>query len=344
MRSVVRVAAYVPRSSAGGRRVGAADEDTFTLGATALERAWADRDRSPEPVPVHLLGEFPPIATWGFGAVLGRDAEIVRHAGDAGELAATLRTLEAEEGGPAVIVAAELPERSGVPAASTPSAVGAASVAYLLDASATAKPLAVAGGAGVSAVAAALAHGAPSPRGSRVPDFVGDWGVPTDHGLPVDADRVRRAAERDTTAVSEGAYVPRAEYLQNLPSRWRFIAEECDSCHEITFPARGACRRCRRKDALAPLQLPRDGGRVVAITTIGEGGQPTEFDAQVASTGPYSVAVVELGEGIRITLQVTDTTPGELKVGDAVNTLLRRLYPMEGEWRYGRKAVPVRPR
>ena len=341
MRSVVRVAAYVPRSSANGRRVGAADEDAFTLGATALERAWADGDWRPGPVPVHLVGDFPPVATWGFGAVLGREAEIVRHPGDAGELERTLRALEAEEGGPAVIVAAELPERSSDPVAGPPSPVGAASVAYLLDASATAKPLAVAAGAGASAVAAALQEGPPSPRGSRVPDFVGDWGLPKTPGLPVDADRVRRAAERETTSVSEGAYISRPEYLQNLPSRWRFMADECDSCHEITFPARGACRRCRRKDSLSPLQLPRDGGRVVAITTIGEGGQPTEFDAQVASTGPYSVAVVELGEGIRITLQATDATPGELKVGDAVNTLLRRLYPMEGEWRYGRKAVPV---
>jgi len=44
---------------------------------------------------------------------------------------------------------------------------------------------------------------------------------------------------------------------------------------------------------------------------------------------------------MRVTLQVTDAAPCTLKVGDHVDTRLRRLYPMEGEWRYGRKAVPV---
>jgi uncharacterized OB-fold protein len=142
-------------------------------------------------------------------------------------------------------------------------------------------------------------------------------------------------------SVSEGAYVPRPRYLENLPSRWRFLAEVCGNCHGTTFPARGVCRRCGRSDTLTPLQLPYDGGRVVAVTTVGKGGQPTEFDAQVEALGPYDVALVELARAMRVTLQVTDSVAGELRVGDRVNTLLRRLYPMEGEWRYGRKAVPV---
>lgn len=81
----------------------------------------------------------------------------------------------------------------------------------------------------------------------------------------------------------------------------------------------------------------------MAITTISPGGQPTEFDAQVEASGPYEVALVELVGGTRVTLQVADGRPGDLAVGDPVNTVLRRLYPMEGEWRYGRKAVPALP-
>lgn len=81
---------------------------------------------------------------------------------------------------------------------------------------------------------------------------------------------------------------------------------------------------------------------MVASTTVGPGGQPTEFDDQVARSGPYGVVLVELAPGARVTLQVTDARPGELGVGARVGTSLRRLYPMEGEWRYGRKAVPLR--
>jgi hypothetical protein len=90
--------------------------------------------------------------------------------------------------------------------------------------------------------------------------------------------------------------------------------------------------------------LPRDGGTIVASTTIGSGGQPTEFDSQVALTGAYQVVLVEVAPGVRVTLQVSDVVAGSLKIGGQVGTRLRRLYAMEGEWRYGRKAVPFDPR
>ncbi|HKN07824.1 MAG TPA: hypothetical protein VJ021_09585 [Thermoplasmata archaeon] len=342
MRSVVRVAAYVPAGSSGGVRVAASDEDAFTLGATAVERAWGARDVPSEPVVVHLLGDYPAMADWGFPALLGQKAEVLRHPGNADELARTLHEVEELDGGPVFLVATEMPERDAHHEGSSPAATGAGSVAYLLERSARGKPFPFEHvGTARSALTLALNRGNPTGAGVEPPVFVGDWDLPGGTGRPVSAELIRRAAERDASAVSEGAYVPRARYLENLPSRWRLVAEECDNCHEMTFPARGICRRCRRRDTLATVPLPRDGGLVVAITTIGKGGQPTEFDDQVESSGPYSVALVELAEGIRTTLQVTDASPGEVRVSDRVNTLLRRLYPMEGEWRYGRKAVPA---
>ena len=82
---------------------------------------------------------------------------------------------------------------------------------------------------------------------------------------------------------------------------------------------------------------------MVATTVIGPGGQPTEFDPQVGALGPYEVVLAELAPGVRVTLQVTDAEPGAVRIGDRVDTRLRRLYPMEGAWRYGRKAVPRPP-
>ena len=79
---------------------------------------------------------------------------------------------------------------------------------------------------------------------------------------------------------------------------------------------------------------------MAAVTTIAPGAQPTEFDPLVAARGSYDVVLVEFFEGVRLTLQVADAAAGSVHVGDRVGTTFRRLYPMDGEWRYGRKALP----
>ncbi|MCI4360641.1 MAG: zinc ribbon domain-containing protein [Thermoplasmata archaeon] len=142
-------------------------------------------------------------------------------------------------------------------------------------------------------------------------------------------------------AVSEGAYVPRPRYIENLPSRWRLIGDRCANCGALTFPSRGRCRTCGASEALEPELLPRRG-TVLAATAVSPGAHPTEFDALVAASGAYGVALVELAPGVRATLQVADHDASPLAAGSPVTTELRRLYPMEGEWRYGRKALAAR--
>ncbi|MCI4317409.1 MAG: hypothetical protein L3J96_02630 [Thermoplasmata archaeon] len=150
--------------------------------------------------------------------------------------------------------------------------------------------------------------------------------------------------EVDLLRVSEGAYVPYASYRENLPSRWRFVADRCGACGRRTFPVRQQCRYCGERKQLTAEELPRAGLVVESITTVRPGAQPTEFDLQVGAGGPYDVALVRLAPEVRVTLQLTDHTPGETKIGTRVTSRLRRLYPMEGEWRYGRKGIPDAPR
>jgi hypothetical protein len=52
--------------------------------------------------------------------------------------------------------------------------------------------------------------------------------------------------------------------------------------------------------------------------------------------------LAEMAPGVRVTLQVTDHGPEPLSPGSRITTELRRLYPMEGEWRYGQKALAER--
>ncbi|HYK93860.1 MAG TPA: zinc ribbon domain-containing protein [Thermoplasmata archaeon] len=167
--------------------------------------------------------------------------------------------------------------------------------------------------------------------------WVGEW---SDRGRSAPAPNDQPFAPSvETHAVSEGAYVPRPRYVENLPSRWRFVSERCDACGRTTFPIRGYCRYCRETGRLRRVELPKADVEVEAVTTVAPGAQPTEFDFQVSATGSYSVALVRLAAGVRATLQISGPATESVRVGDRLDTRLRRLYPMEGAWRYGRKAV-----
>ncbi|MCI4322598.1 MAG: hypothetical protein L3K03_01000 [Thermoplasmata archaeon] len=145
----------------------------------------------------------------------------------------------------------------------------------------------------------------------------------------------------DLSQLSEGAYVPGPRYWENAAARWRFAADECSSCGSVTFPPKGQCRSCRDRGHLRRIELPSEGV-VETVTTVHAGAQPSEFDGPVEVGGAYDVVLVRLTPSIRVPLQVTDAIPGTLRIGDRAGTVWRRLYPMEGEWRYGRKATPLR--
>jgi uncharacterized OB-fold protein len=328
------IALYTPAFEQGGAPVAGPDEDEFTLVAAAVEQLGPAASPLPGAA-VHLVGTFPPVVEWGLAAFLGHEVRVVPHPAGLPGLAEALDevTRSPEVDSPALVLAAEIPER-GAGSASA-GRIGAGGIALRFG---PGRPLTdrerglLLGGPAVGVGASALvAHRTPEKR------------PPARAGRPLAVDTVRPFVGASLAAVSEGAYVPRARYLENLPSRWRLIADRCGSCGSLTFPQRGGCRACGARDGLTPTSLPRDGGRVLAATSIGQGGQPTEFDLQVGALGDYGVVLVELAPGVRVTLQVTDARPGEVAIGARVRTQLRRLYPMEGEWRYGRKALPGSP-
>lgn len=325
---------YLPGFVRDGQRAAGADEDSFTLVATALERLPTLDPSGPPAQRVHLVGSYPPVVEWGVSALLGHPVDLATHGGGSEGLREAWAQIEGSlpTAFPQLLVAAELPEREPV---GTRSHHGAGAVALRIGAGRSLtteeRSLLLGGPDAVSAARALLASqgggsSAPPAGATRAPLTFGPAGP---------------FIEAPLAAVSEGAYVSRARYLEELPSRWRLMAEQCGRCGSLTFPARGICRSCSARQGLTPSPLPRDGGRVVATTTIGTGGQPTEFDLQVATLGAYGVVLAEFAPGVRLTLQVTDAAPGELSIGAHVGTRLRRLYPMEGEWRYGRKAVPL---
>ncbi len=308
------------------------DEDPFTLAVAALERATGNALPAAARTQVDWLGPCPEVARWGIAAALGADVELRSHPSDGPTLASIL----AEPTEPSEVRWVLLVEPGDSPPEGR-SALAAGSVALSLRAGSS-------GGVDPSSLP-------PNRDGESPVDRVVRWLGGTPAGPSGDLPKRPAAGPKSSgsraggaaapSTVSEGAYVPRATYLAGIPSRWRFEAESCPHCGHLGFPRRDRCRACGRSDGLTIVRLPRDEATVEAVTWIGSGGQPTEFDGQVAESGPYGVALVGLPGGVRATLQLADTGPGSVRIGDRMSTELRRLYPMDGEWRYGRKAVPL---
>jgi uncharacterized OB-fold protein len=209
-------------------------------------------------------------------------------------------------------------------------AVGLAELAQLLRTHAT----------GVMAVVAGETTEFLGFRQDAVPVLVGDWErSPAPEG-PVLPEAPKPDEAAVLRLVSEGAYLPRPRYVATIEARWRFQGGRCSHCGALHLPPPSRCHACQTAGPMEPVALPRSG-IVEAATIVAPGAQPTEFDPLVAAVGAYGVALVRLAPQVLVTLQVTDHPAERLPLGSSVTTELRRLYPMEGEWRYGRKAVPV---
>lgn len=136
-----------------------------------------------------------------------------------------------------------------------------------------------------------------------------------------------------------GAHVPMDDFNATAGERYRLEGRECADCGELHFPPRPTCRGCHGT-SFEPAPLSGEA-EVVASTTIGRGGAPSEFAREQRLTGSYDVAIVEMAEGPRVVARLADVEPGEAGIGDAVEPVLRRLYEQEGAVRYGTKFRPA---
>lgn len=83
------------------------------------------------------------------------------------------------------------------------------------------------------------------------------------------------------------------------------LGQRCGECGRGTVTAAAACPNCGARE-LSVVSLPREG-EVHSETTVNVA--PTGFE------GPYTVAIVELAEGLRLTAHVR----GTVSIGDTVS-------------------------
>jgi len=131
-----------------------------------------------------------------------------------------------------------------------------------------------------------------------------------------------------------------------IPRHWRLkqqryalVGEVCPHCDGKIFPPRDVCPHCGN-DAKTTFTFS-GRGKIFSFTTISDAPAGYEHSA------PYMVALVQLDEGPVVTAQLTDLDGQEVKIGDAVEMVTRKIKD-DGNQRgiivYGYKFRPAVPR
>jgi uncharacterized OB-fold protein len=95
------------------------------------------------------------------------------------------------------------------------------------------------------------------------------------------------------------------------------LGSRCTACGAHHFPRHDTCPYCSTEDPL-PAELS-NAGTLWAWTAVTSA--PPGYQGQV----PYGLGVVELPEGIRVITRLTESDPGSLSVGQAMEL---RIVPL----------------
>jgi uncharacterized OB-fold protein len=119
---------------------------------------------------------------------------------------------------------------------------------------------------------------------------------------------------------------------RHIPQRYNLIGTKCNRCGEIYFPKRVMCPECRRKGQLEDIKFSGKG----KIHTYSIIHTPTE---EFKALSPYTVAIIELEEGAKITSQIVDCQKNDIQIGDDVELVFRKIKEEgdEGVISYGYK-------
>ena len=135
-----------------------------------------------------------------------------------------------------------------------------------------------------------------------------------------------------------GTAIPR--FWREIQSRYNLIGTKCGNCGKVDFPPRSVCPDCGRK-SVGKMQTYKLGGKgtVVTHTTIYDA--PSQFDMQK----PYVMAIIQMDEGVRLTSQLINVKPDDVKIGMKVQASFRRLGQDgdAGVIHYGYKFRPAIP-
>lgn len=116
--------------------------------------------------------------------------------------------------------------------------------------------------------------------------------------------------------------------------RYRLEASKCIKCSKVFFPPRLVCPECKVY-GMELFNLPLKG-KIVSWTLVST-GHPAFRDL-----APYALVIVEVLDGVKILMSMSDFTMDDLKIGKEVNIEFRKIQEdgESGVIAYGYKAVP----
>lgn len=109
-----------------------------------------------------------------------------------------------------------------------------------------------------------------------------------------------------------------------------FKGQQCRKCGAVQFPAQRVCETCFAKDQFEKVRLSDRLGRVVTYT----------FDFFFPTPNPPTVVTIVDVDGARIHLQVIEIKPDEMKIGQEVEFVFRRIHESGGRPNYYWKGIP----
>lgn len=123
------------------------------------------------------------------------------------------------------------------------------------------------------------------------------------------------------------------KYWREIPQRYRLQAGKCRKCGKLFMPPRLICDACKSRE-FDTVRLPA-AGSVYTYTVVRV--PPSGF----ASQAPYVLAIVELDGGFKLTMQITDCNPEDVKIGSKVKLEFRKINEVgkAGVICYGYKGV-----
>ena len=122
-------------------------------------------------------------------------------------------------------------------------------------------------------------------------------------------------------------------YWRSFRSRLGFIGGRCRRCGAVNYPVRKLiCMECHEESKFDEVRLNRRG-EIYTIVSVHYAPSGVE--------GPYAIAVVDVGDGVRVLGRMADCDPDVPKIGAPVEIILRKLMEREGLIDYGYAFRPL---
>lgn len=106
--------------------------------------------------------------------------------------------------------------------------------------------------------------------------------------------------------------------------------QRCRACQAIQFPAQRLCETCFAKDDFESVRLSDRTGKVVTYT----------FDYFFPTPNPPTVVTIVDVDGARIHLQVVEIAPDQMKIGQEIEFVFRKIHESGGRPNYYWKGIP----